>query len=478
MFDAIADFVVVLSLAGPLFLYRWNRLLVAAHKETEIAEAEASHIALHDPLTGLHNRRSYQLQTQKITASGWANPDKFSLSLLLIDLDRFKPVNDLRGHAAGDALLCEFAERLRNICSKSCDIYRLGGDEFAILVRGSGHDEDSGPNLARRLLTEMRRAFIVDDWSVVISCSIGIAQWEDGMTGQVLLRHADQAMYLAKDNGRGSMAHYDNALGARLRDTAQLEADLREAVSQNHIRPYFQPVYDIADNTINGFEVLARWEHAERGFVPPDIFIGLAEDMGLIDEMSDRILDEACRALMSWPTNANLSFNISPCQFSNENLADRIGDILTRNGMSGDRLEIEITERAVIADMERARTIINQLAIKGVRISLDDFGTGTSSLATLTQLPISKIKIDRSFVTDVDTSKMNAKIVSGVLALAESLSLEVTAEGIEHETELEFLRARNCTLGQGYLLCRPCPADDIPKVLAEAAGREMQAKAS
>lgn len=462
--DIIFHLFVIASVALPILMVRANRNMARAYREKIEAEKEAQHIALHDPLTGLFNRRFFHSTAEQMTDAGWADSDRVALSVLLIDLDRFKPINDLRGHHAGDELLKGVARRLIEACPQSATVLRLGGDEFAVMLIGDD-PENEGSRVARRILAALQTPFTIDDWSTTISCSIGIAEWDEGIRANQLLRHADQAMYRAKQNGRAGFAHYDEALGAALREEAVMEADLRAAIEANEIVPFFQPIYAIADNSLCGFEVLSRWLHAERGFVPPDRFIALAEDMGMIDRLSDQVLDAACQALAGWDTQLGMSFNISPSQFGNTDLAGRIDAILERHGLPGSRLEIEITEKAVVKDFAKARVIIEQLSAMGISISLDDFGTGTSSLATLTQLPFSKIKIDRSFIEDVDKSATKGKIVSGVLALADSLSLAVTAEGIEQPEELKFLRDRQCTLGQGYFFCRPQPASEIPTVL-------------
>ncbi|NDV01420.1 putative bifunctional diguanylate cyclase/phosphodiesterase [Pseudoroseicyclus tamaricis] len=460
--DELANVVFIAGVLAPVILIRFNnQLRKALHKRAE-AEAEASRIALHDPLTGLHNRRYLNVAISELGKDGWATEENVGMTVLLIDLDRFKPINDLRGHHAGDQLLRAVSERLQGLCSEEDELMRMGGDEFAILVRSS--DQRAAATMAQKTLNAIARPFDFGGWTAHISCSIGLAKWQEGLTGSELLRHADQAMYKAKANGRDNIVHYDQELGEQLRETAQLQADLKDAVEQAAIVPYFQPIYDIRTGEIRAFEVLARWRHDTRGFVPPDLFIPLAEDLGLIDRLSETLLDESVRELLDWPTEAGLSFNISPTQFSNSDLARRIATILRRHRFPGRRLEIEITERAVLRDINQARNVIAELAAMGVKIALDDFGTGTSSLSTLTQLPISRIKIDRSFVTDIATASQNSKIVSGVLALAQSLSLNVTAEGIEHEEELIFLREHDCDCGQGYYLCRPVPASEILKL--------------
>ena len=473
--DEIFSLMILLSLLLPLVLLRWNRALGQAHRNTVQAQAETQRIALHDPLTGLPNRRLFQQRVEALEARAQAGEEP-SLTVLLLDLDRFKPVNDLRGHAAGDLLLCEAAKRLRRVLPEDGLVARLGGDEFVLAV-GAAEAADHGGSLARRVNAAMSEPFDFGDWSASLSCSIGIADWAPGMPPTELLRHADQAMYRAKAMGRGGHAHYDEALGEALRERAALEQDLRRALGEGRvITPYFQPIYDITGRSLRAFEVLARWNDPVRGFVPPDHFIPMAEEIGLIDSLSELVLDQACAALATWPTDLPISFNLSPRQFGDMSLPGRLLAILTRHGIPGSRLEIEITERAVLADLDVARAIVWELAAAGVRISLDDFGTGMSSLAILTQLPIDSLKIDRSFIAGVDRLPHKGKTVVGVLALAESLGLQVTAEGIERDEELHFLTERNCALGQGYLLGRPQPAERIAALLGEEAARAQKAE--
>lgn len=432
------------------------------------AEANAQRIALHDPLTGLPNRRSYHRLVEEVLTRTQPGDKDRALTAMLLDLDRFKPVNDLRGHQAGDMLLCEVARRLREVCPKDAHVARLGGDEFVIILRGRTARARSG-ELARRVLGEIARSFDFGEWSASISCSIGIADWSEGGSSSDLLRQADQAMYRAKQAGRAVLAHYDDTLGEALREQAALEQDLRLALEKGQITPYFQPIYDIARRRLRCFEVLARWNDPVRGFVSPEVFIGLADEIGLIDRLSEQVLEQACAALASWPTELPISFNLSPRQLSDADLPRRILRTLERHGLPGSRLEIEITERAVLTDMEVARKIILELAAAGVRIALDDFGTGTSSLATLTQLPIDSLKIDRSFIAEVDRQPNKGKLVAGILSLAQSLGIDVTAEGIERAEELAFLRDRQCDLAQGLLLGRPQSPDEILDLLNQSA---------
>ncbi|WP_176559421.1 putative bifunctional diguanylate cyclase/phosphodiesterase [Rubellimicrobium roseum] len=464
----IDEFFAISIVAGvtlPLFQWRWNRRLAMAQRQTREAQDEAQRVALQDPLTGLPNRRAvheYAMRAAEREGPG-------GVTLLLLDLDRFKPVNDLRGHDAGDLLLRAVAQRLRQTCPEDAMVARLGGDEF-VVVLARADASGMGETLAQHILQALTEPFDFDGWSAGISCSIGVADWMPGLGSADLLRMADQAMYRAKQSGRDGWSRFDGPLGDRQRERAALEQDLRVALAIGAITPWFQPIWAIGGRSLRGVEVLARWIDPRRGFVPPDVFIPLAEELGQIERLSELVLDRACAAAAAWPLPLPFSFNLSPRQFADPNLPRRILEILGRHGLPGSRLEIEITERAVLADIDVARRIVRDLAEAGVRVSLDDFGTGTSSLAILTQLPIDHIKIDRSFIAGVDRLPERGKIVTGVLALAESLGLSVTAEGIERDEELRFLQQRHCARGQGFLLGRPQPAEGIAQLLADEPG--------
>ncbi len=463
--DILATVFFVVALALPVWLIRSNWRLVTALRERARAEARALDVSRRDPLTGLPNRRVYPDLVQDILTQPGGPP--VGVFVLLIDLDRFKPINDMRGHEAGDMILTEVAARLRRLCGPFDTAIRLGGDEFAIVVAGQTADFD--PTVpAMAALDALRDPFAWPDWSADLSASIGIARWAHGDTPADLLRKADQAMYRAKDNGRGCLAVYDEDLGDSLRHKAMLELDLRRAIDADQIIPYFQPVVEIETGRLLGFEALARWPHPTSGMIPPDQFVPVAEELGLIDRMSDQLFARCCIEMQGWDPTLRLSFNLSPVQLCQGVLAARIAAILRAHDIDGHRIEFEITETAVITDIDRAYTVILELRALGVEVSLDDFGTGTSSLAVLSRLPFNSIKIDRSFVIDIGRHPENAKIVCGVLALADSLGIDVTAEGIEQIAELDFLRQNGCGKGQGYLFSRPVPASEVADLIKSA----------
>lgn len=462
--DDMAGVFVASAIAMPFIVWRWHSHVNSEVKARLEAEKAGRMIARLDILTGLPNR--FALEDKLGSRPGVATDT--ADYLLMMDLNRFKPLNDLRGQDAGDVILRKVGARLLRLCGPSADAYRMGGDEFAILFCDVRNEADA-VGLAKKIVETIAQPFVVEDWRETLTCSVGIAKFSDGASPTELTNNADQAMYFAKANVAEGWAMFDDALGDDLREKALLAADLRDAVHSNALVPFFQPILTIDKGDLIGFEVLARWQRGDHGFVPPDVFIPLAEELGLIDRLSDQLLRLCCAAMADWDPQLTISFNLSPTQLNHDGLAKRIGRILDECGIPGHRLAIEITETAVFIDMDRARRIISELRDLGVRVSLDDFGIGTSSLAVLSQLPFDTIKIDRTFVSDVEQHPQNAKIVRGVLALARSLELTVTAEGIESSEDLAFLKDNNCVLGQGYFFSRPVPEDAIPQLIEDVA---------
>ncbi|WP_187432347.1 hypothetical protein ROLI_014300 [Roseobacter fucihabitans] len=449
----------------PFLLIRANKRLRQAISAASDAEKSAQHAARHDTLTGLYNRRYfYQLLNEAIQDVTREDVP----AVFLLDLDRFKAVNDLRGHESGDLVLQEITKRIQRCCGKGCHISRLGGDEFAILLSDDPHFKTS-TSLARRLLREIGEPIHINGWTATVGSSIGICHWREGENPHSIVRHADQAMYKAKAEGRGRYAFFDKNLGDELQRQALLEAELRTAVSQMDIEPFFQPIINIDDGQVCGLEVLSRWTSPTLGPVQPDVFIQLAEDMGLIGSITWQSMRKALKLASEWDDTVFIAFNLSPRLFDDE-LLQNIQWQLAESGLAPSRLEIEITESAVIGNIEEAKKSLDALKDLGVRISLDDFGTGFSSLATLSKLPFDKIKIDKSFVTGVDDTPQNAKIVSAILALAQSMEISVTAEGIETDADLDFLSVRDCRQGQGYLFAKALDPQSVSNFLEQTNG--------
>ena len=440
--------------------FQWRQLKrLTVERESQRQRAEKN--AHHDPLTGLMNRRAFSSALEKIADRASSSDERV---IAMIDLDRFKPVNDLHGHAAGDLTLQTVARRLREETGPDSVLARLGGDEFAVVFE-SPTDIVQVERVVRRVLHSMENAVEYEDNQIFISASIGLVKWSTATPCSEALRRADKALYMAKKDGRGRFAWYDAELDRQSHERAEIEADLREAIIKSEIEPWFQPIIQIESNKLIGFEVLARWNHRTRGQLPPNVFIAIAEDSGQIGSLGHSILRRACMAARGWDPALSISFNVSPYQFHDPKLVDQIKEILKESEFDARRLTIEITESSVIHDFNVARAKLDALKALGVAVALDDFGTGYSSLASLRQLPFDRIKIDRSFVTNIAAEPQNQKIVTGIMALANGLELDVTAEGIESPDDLGYLQSLHCSLGQGFLFEKAVPAEEIAWLL-------------
>jgi diguanylate cyclase (GGDEF)-like protein len=423
----------------------------------DAAEREARVMSRQDPLTGLPNRRALQEHFDAVAAIA-LHPEAEQAIAFLIDLDRFKHVNDLHGHDFGDGVLKMATDRILSALGTDDFVARLGGDEFAVIL-GPGSHAACAERKARRLIESLEQPFEHAGVSVLMGASVGISRCAMADLHATALRLADQALYAAKRNGRGQFAWYHAELGNRATERALLETDLRKAIKNGDVVPYFQPIVEIGRGTITGFEVLARWAHPKWGPVSPSVFIEVAEEIGLIGQLGTSVLRQACVAARSWDEDTKIAVNISPKQLRDPMLAITIGAILTETDFAPSRLEIEVTESAIIADFDAARKTIVEIQELGISVSLDDFGTGYSSLSSLQKLPFDRIKIDRSFVTDIASKPENQKILAGVMALAHGLDLSVTAEGVETETDRNYLISVNCISGQGFWFDRPRPAE-------------------
>lgn len=436
---------------------RRTRQLEAEMARRERAEHYARSLAQHDPLTGLYNRE-WLLQ--------WLDDDfaragavcEAGPAVLVLGLDRFRRINDMHGHAAGDRVLMTVAKRLLAVVGSDGSVGRIGGDEFGVVLPGCSNGAYLA-ELAQQLLATVELALDLGKASAEITCSIGIAMAPaDGLTGQALLDHADMAMYRAKELGRNGYAFFEEQLNLALRERAEAIVDLRRALRDGEIVPFFQPSVDISTGRLLGFEVLARWLHPERGLVSPALFIPVAEQNGLIGDICQTILEQACRIASAWPAELRIAVNISPIQFNDRWLAEKIVGVLTATGFPAGRLEVEVTETALVADGAAARETLIGLKNQGVRIALDDFGTGYSGMQSLLELPLDRVKIDRSFVSTCTTSAESRKIVAAIVGLARSFGLPTTAEGIELPAHADFLVSLGCDEGQGFLYSKPLPA--------------------
>jgi diguanylate cyclase (GGDEF)-like protein/PAS domain S-box-containing protein len=417
------------------------------------AEQHIRFLAHHDSLTGIPNRATFNKKLDQEIELALASGRR--LAVLCLDLDRFKEVNDLFGHAAGDAALQAVVKRIARLLSEDQMLARLSGDEFAIMVPGLSNPTVAG-RVAENILEALQIKNETSEADTPISTSIGIAIYPDDATDRhALLSHADTALYRAKNEGRGTYRFFEAAMGAAVRDRRLLEHDLRNAIPRGELRLVYQPQKDIRDGKIIGFEALLRWKHPKRGDIPPIEFVPIAEDTGIILQIGEWVLRTACREAATWSQSLTVAVNVSAVQIHNANFAHLVHEVLFETGLSPGRLELEVTETALVRDLNRALATLRRIKILGVRIAMDDFGTGYSSLSNLRAFPFDKIKIDGSFIKSVNVNDQAAAIVRAVLGLGRALRLPVLAEGVETAAELEFLESELCNEAQGYLLGKP-----------------------
>ena len=436
---------------------------VSTHRDvTELfnMQAELTHLAYHDPLTGLPNRTLFY---QRIAHAFDSLGETGGFAVLCLDLDGFKPINDLHGHATGDALLRQFASRLTRALGAGDTAARMGGDEFAIL---HGGDEESALDLAHRLAEICQQPFDFDGEVVSIAVGIGIAHAPvDGADTDALLHSADLALYSAKRGGRGGIRAYAPDLDSEAADRRRLEAELRRAIENGEFELYYQPILDLRGGSFAGFEALIRWEHPERGRVSPAEFIPVAEETGLIVLIGEWALREAFAEAARWPAELRVAVNVSTIQLRRGNLVATVMNALAQSGLAPCRAEIEITESVFLEQSEQSLEALRQLRALGVRIALDDFGTGFSALSYLLAFPFDKLKIDGSFVRALETSDGAATIVSAVADIGSRLGMSTTAEGIETPEQLRAVHAAGYAEAQGYLISRPLTRKSIRAML-------------
>ncbi|GJD48079.1 putative signaling protein [Methylobacterium crusticola] len=423
------------------------------------AEQHIQFLAHHDALTGLPNRARFTARLDQEIARARATGGR--LAVLCLDLDRFKEVNDLYGHAAGDALLRTVARWVPAELDERQSMARLGGDEFAVILPEVGGPAEAG-RLAARILEAIRAGNAASDGAPPVATSIGIALYPDDATDrETLLSHADAALYCAKSEGRGTYRYFEAALAVQIRDRRTLEHDLRQAIGRGEFVLLYQPQMEVDTGLVVGFEALLRWNHPGRGSVPPDRFIPIAEETGAILAIGEWVLRETCREAARWERPLRVAVNVSAVQLHSPAFAQLVQDVLAESGIDPVRLELEITETALIRDPARALATLGKVKALGVRIAMDDFGTGYASLSNLRAFPFDKIKIDRSFIHAVDINRETAAIMRAVLGLGRGLGLPVLAEGVETGAELAFLGAEACQEAQGFLLGRPAPIEEF-----------------
>ena len=441
--------------------------------EKRRSQEKATRLAQYDSLTGLANRFQMSQTLEKILN---APLDAHrSCSVFLLDLDRFKQVNDTLGHPAGDALLKQVSDRLQGVVGERGRVGRLGGDEFEVIVPGRTERETLA-ELAGRIIESLSQPYSIDGHRVIIGASVGIAiAPDDGVTSEAVIRNADLALYAAKDGGRGRYHFYAGDLHSQAEERRAMEQDLRDAIQQGQLQLFYQPVVDAVSEEITGFEALMRWQHPTKGWIPPDKFIAIAEDTGLIAPIGEWALREACSQLAQWPDHVRCAVNVSPLQFANPNLPGLLANALGKTGVDPTRLELEITETVFLNDDANTGQMFAALKSLGVRLALDDFGTGYSSMAYLKKAPFDKIKIDRGFVQGAtEPGSRNGAIIASITSLAQALGMDTTAEGVETMDELELVRMLGCSHIQGYIYDRPLSAQAAGERLADGARAEAR----
>lgn len=460
--------VIALLLNVALILFGWRRHH-DLRREVEVraaAEERAQMLAARDPLTGFLNRRSLSEDGAALFVQ--AERRHKAMAMMMLDLDHFKTVNDMHGHAIGDALLRQVAEVIAAAMPSVSLTARFGGDEFACAFLFDAAHPDTVERIAEKLVSRLAQPFEASGLQLHISASIGIARSDfDCASMDALMRSADIAMYAAKNAGRNRFAWFDQSMERELQARNELEIGLRAAIPRGEIVPYFEQQIDLTTGRLSGFEVLARWEHPMRGLIPPDRFIPIAEETGLIAELSMTIMRQAFMAARDWDAGLTLSVNISPLQLRDPWVAQKIIKLLVETGFPAHRLEIEITETALFENLALAQSIAGSIKNQGISLALDDFGTGYSSLAHLRALPFDRIKIDRGFVTSINENAESAAIVNAINRLGESLNLPITAEGIEDAAIEQRLRVMGCSRGQGYFYGRPLSIANTRRLLAE-----------
>jgi diguanylate cyclase (GGDEF)-like protein len=426
------------------------------------AEARISHLALHDALTDLPNRVLFQ---ERLAEALLRVPRGENVAVLCLDLDRFKSVNDTLGHATGDELLKAAADRLRSCVRDNDTVARLGGDEFAV-IQPFGAQPTGATSLASRIVDSLSAPYIIGGHEIVIGTSIGMAiAPHDGTRADQLLKNSDLALYRAKSDGRGVFRFFEPAMDARMRARREMELELRAALANSEFEIFYQPLVNVAIGQVAGFEALLRWHRPQRGLVPPNDFIPLAEEIGLIVPIGAWVLKQACAEAAKWPDDLKIAVNLSPVQFKSDKLVFDVVAALAASGLAPQRLELEITETVMLHETETTLAMLRQIKALGVAISMDDFGTGYSSLSYLRKFPFDKIKIDQSFIRELSETDESVAIVRAVMGLGTSLGMITMAEGVETLEQLRTLQAEGCAEAQGFLFSPAVPAGEIGELL-------------
>ncbi len=460
--------IVALLLNIALILFGWRRYNDLSQEVAEHAAAEqrAQSLAIRDPLTGFYNRRAIHDKGAELLTRAFKRQK--AVALLMLDLDHFKTVNDVHGHAVGDVLLKTVAAQITKLLPPSALTARLGGDEFACIFAFDHDYPDVVERVAQAIVSQLAQPIDANGAHVRISVSCGIARSDsDCIDVDMLMRRADIAMYAAKNKGRNRHSWFDASMERELHARNELEYSMRQGIPAGEFVPHFEQQIDLTTGRLHGFEMLARWQHPTRGLVSPEIFIPIAEETGMIADLSLAVMRTALIEARNWDASLSLSVNISPVQLKDPWLAQKIVMLLTETGFPASRLEVEITETSLFENLGLAQSIVGSLKNQGVKLALDDFGTGYSSLAHLRALPFDRIKIDKSFVASIIDNPESAAIVNAITRLGESLNLPVTAEGIENEAVEERLRQLGCRKGQGWFYGRPTSIMQTRTLLAE-----------
>lgn len=440
-----------------------------ANKDLREANSALHKMAFQDPLTGLPNRallddRLNHAVTRLAQTARRNVIVQERIAILFIDLDGFKPINDSFGHGVGDEVLCEIAKRLQQSIRDGDTLARLGGDEFVVMLERPDA-QAAAIALGQRIIDCLRRAFKVDGQEIGVSCSIGVAVYPDhDQSGSRLIGYADAAMYTAKRSGGGTCVVFDDSMTGDASEQILLHQALRHAISRGELILYYQPKVAAINGEIHGLEALIRWQHPERGLITPGVFIPLAERFGLIGVIGKWVIDEACMQLARWHAeglDCRVAINLSPYQLRNPELPSQIENALNKNSIFPDRLVIEITETALMENLNAENDVMRKIVALGVRLSIDDFGTGYSSLAHLRNIPARQLKIDRTFVADLTTSADAQAILKAIVQLAHALRMEVVAEGVETPSQQAVLKSLGCDVLQGYFIARPMPAASV-----------------
>ena len=473
VFEYMAPVLCLLAATGLYVMARRNADLKA--KSLRRAGAgDQSRFALSDALTGLANRRMFtNTLTARLAAQG---QDGESVAVMRLDLDGFQSTDDQQGPAVADMLLQAVAQRVKAALREEDCFARLGAETFAILPKSAGPDDLA--RLATRILAALDEPFAIGSLTCDVAGALGIAVSSANMplNAEAIVDQADRALLKAQNEDLGRCRFFDAAMDSDARERFGLAHDIRQAVAKREIQPHYQPLVRLVDGEVEGYEMLARWHHPIHGLIGADKFIEIAEDAGLMNDMSLMLLTQACKDAQAWPAHIYVSINISPRQLRDADLCDKLMRVIGEGGLDPQRLEIEITEKGLIEDFDRARQVLRTLKATGMTLALDDFGTGYSSLSHLRELPLDKLKIDKSFILPLMEGQENRKIVDAVITLGRSLGIKVTAEGIDSLVHMEWLRWRGCATGQGYYFGRPVLAAQIAvewALASQAASLEM-----